>query len=133
MPNDTEEELTHTGEVLDEDEHPDDGAAVDEVFADTEPPPPEEPQGVTCMHCPRPAVLCEEHAKAFIEQALSEDDQNRREAGARGVERAMRRAPSTNTIEDDAAAVALVIRRWWTVEKIELAQAILRILENDPT
>jgi len=112
-----------------------DGAAVDEVFADTEPPPPPdeaEPGAPHCVYCNAVPTVCETHAQQLIAQAVTEEDEHRRTAGVRSAERAMRRAPSSSTIPDDAAALALVIRRWWGDDKLPLAQAILAILENDP-
>jgi hypothetical protein len=106
------------------------GAAAGIAAADTlRPPPPLE--APTCAHCSAPATLCEEHAKQAIESAFSDDAAATGAAAIRTAERKLR--GDGHTIEQDAEALALVIRRAWPEVAAQLARLVLETIEGDPT
>lgn len=83
-----------------------------------------------CQFCSSPAVVCQAHAGAMVEHALTEADQNRRELAARSIERKLRSSGEAATLEGDAALIANIVRRWWPQEEAELARAVLAHLEG---
>jgi len=103
-----------------------------EALDTVRPPPPSQigSEPAVCRYCAHPATVCDEHAKQAIEAALSDDADAAGSAAIRTAERKLR--GEGRTLERDAEALALVIRRAWPEQAAELARAVLTLIEGDP-